>query len=675
MSEYLQKVIYLTQGDYNTLASGTENSPQSITKNGITLTNLNDNYLYVTDGKISDVDINGVISVSHGGTGVDSLLNGQVLVGNGTDPINSIAKTSINTPNTLIERDANGDFNARNITMAQGNIGSMTLSGTTIAALTIINTSGGNGLLSYKPSGWTGVSSTQWGVGTVDIQGVIRSNNSDLLHSRAGTNSVILDVGNYKTYAYALDGSNTGAALKISTQTSAYTNQIQFMNSTTKKGSIGCDNNGITGIYAASKVVLRAALDGGTTTGLEVTTTAVYPSTAITLGTASNKWSTIYGTTFDGAILKLHQGAAANPSLSGNARIEFDYSDGQPVVISYTPNDSYRSPAGLKIMGGTSATPAWLEVEGNIYAAEFNGNLNGNATSATTASNLASITSTDAATSSATWRRLWISYNDNTTGRPAYTDNLAYQTSTNTLKTPHLLIEHASGGSAEMHITYSSTIDYWWGVDTANENHGLYDVKASKWILSAGAANTWTFVGNVTGNVSGSSGSCTGNAATATKTGNAAIWLYPENTNEINFGGTNTSTTIFLGYREKDSRTIPTKFVFGSSTGTADLQTKTVYLGSGTTSYVSSTQYTGNAATASKISAKLAATTKTYLLGTSTAITATAANVDITGDTGVYLTTTAGELSATRYSWNVSDTEKAYTVYNTTDDSIDFIFI
>lgn len=40
----------------------------------------------------------------------------------------------------------------------------------------------------------------------------------------------------------------------------------------------------------------------------------------------------------------------------------------------------------------------------------------------------------------------------------------------------------------------------WLGVGTANENHGLYDDKAGKWILSAGSANTWTFVGNVTGN-------------------------------------------------------------------------------------------------------------------------------------------------------------------------------
>jgi len=47
--------------------------------------------------------------------------------------------------------------------------------------------------------------------------------------------------------------------------------------------------------------------------------------------------------------------------------------------------DSYRYPAGLKLIGGTSASPAWLEVEGNVYAAAFKGN----ADTATTATNLA----------------------------------------------------------------------------------------------------------------------------------------------------------------------------------------------------------------------------------------------------------------------------------------------
>lgn len=50
-----------------------------------------------------------------------------------------------------------------------------------------------------------------------------------------------------------------------------------------------------------------------------------------------------------------------------------------------------------------------------------------------------------------------------------------------------------------------------------------------------------------------------------TKVGVSTIWLYPENSNEINFGGTNTSSNIFFGYRAKDSRVKPTVFVFGNN--------------------------------------------------------------------------------------------------------------
>lgn len=50
-----------------------------------------------------------------------------------------------------------------------------------------------------------------------------------------------------------------------------------------------------------------------------------------------------------------------------------------------------------------------------------------------------------------------------------------------------------------------------------------------------------------------------------TKVGVSTIWLYPENNNEINFGGTNTSDIIFFGYRAKDSRVKPTAFVFGNN--------------------------------------------------------------------------------------------------------------
>lgn len=50
-----------------------------------------------------------------------------------------------------------------------------------------------------------------------------------------------------------------------------------------------------------------------------------------------------------------------------------------------------------------------------------------------------------------------------------------------------------------------------------------------------------------------------------TKVGISDIWLYPEHSNEINFGGTNTSSNIFFGYRAKDSRVKPIVFVFGNN--------------------------------------------------------------------------------------------------------------
>ena len=47
--------------------------------------------------------------------------------------------------------------------------------------------------------------------------------------------------------------------------------------------------------------------------------------------------------------------------------------------------------------------------------------------------------------------------------------------------------------------------------------------------------------------------------------------VYSEKNNEVNFGGSNNSNTIYFGYRAKDSKPIPSNFVFGSRTGTATL--------------------------------------------------------------------------------------------------------
>ena len=60
-----------------------------------------------------------------------------------------------------------------------------------------INWSGSIGMLACAPStGWTGISSTQWGVGAIAYQGVIRTNNNDILHYKSGTTYKIWDESN-----------------------------------------------------------------------------------------------------------------------------------------------------------------------------------------------------------------------------------------------------------------------------------------------------------------------------------------------------------------------------------------------------------------------------------------------------------------------------------------------
>ncbi|MBQ5395854.1 MAG: hypothetical protein IIU59_03115, partial [Alistipes sp.] len=76
-----------------------------------------------------------------------------------------------------------------------------TLTGDLVLTQGVRIMSGGQAMLVYKPSGLTGISRTQWGVGAIDIQGVIRSSASDLLHRRgiSGQSYAILDEYNATT--------------------------------------------------------------------------------------------------------------------------------------------------------------------------------------------------------------------------------------------------------------------------------------------------------------------------------------------------------------------------------------------------------------------------------------------------------------------------------------------
>ena len=93
MSEYLQKIIYLTTEQYNLLKSGTPVGGQ---------TKIEDNYLYVTGDSFNIEDISGILPISKGGTGLNSLPSG-LLYGDGTNNITSklIASSIQNNANTI----------------------------------------------------------------------------------------------------------------------------------------------------------------------------------------------------------------------------------------------------------------------------------------------------------------------------------------------------------------------------------------------------------------------------------------------------------------------------------------------------------------------------------------------------------------------------------------------
>ena len=71
-----------------------------------------------------------------------------------------------------------------------------------------------------------------------------------------------------------------------------------------------------------------------------------------------------------GNITISHATSADMSAGSANPKITFSEGGSQPVHLIYTDYDSYRAPAGLKVIGGASATPAWFEVEGEVYASK-----------------------------------------------------------------------------------------------------------------------------------------------------------------------------------------------------------------------------------------------------------------------------------------------------------------
>ena len=417
------------------------------------------------------------------------------------------------------------------------------------------------------------------------------------------------------------------------------------------------------------------------------------------------------------------------------------------------------------------------------------------------AGKLTSLTTSDNASSTATWRYVWFSYNDLVTGRPAYSDKLVYQTSTNTLKidTGTLTATQYSGNAATATTATNATL--------LKPIASTTTASASTWSIPSGSYQVWGEKFSDTRLKYTPSG---GSETTVTDTGDWTIWLTPDATankatlnmridgtyygsfsgnltgtattatnlaNKPSIAASGNNITITAGGKTSDAFTVPYATNAGTATtanklGTADKGsgTKPIYLadgvatecstyaggtavtlngvskaastasfyaptsagsntqilvggtpswvypgisiGAGTSSAAPTIGFTTSTSSISAQSitiastsvygvtklqdgvssdstvlaatakaAKTASTSATHTLATTTKFFVTGCTSSTTNtagddfDTGVYVTTTAGEFSAIRHSYNVAGAERAYTHYNMTDQSIDFVFV
>ena len=283
---------------------------------------------------------------------------------------------------------------------------------------------------------------------------------------------------------------------------------IVFIDDTQKQYIITSKNNNV---VTYSTYYGKAAITGVTGTGATRTLT-FSDGSEITI-TIDNVNNAEHANTADTAV---SAASATTDSSSNNivntyARIDKVYSDSDSSGyrqflgkngdssgwIRTTVNGIIPYTSGYHSSLGTSSwyfSEAYIQnIHGYLY-----GNISGSSTSCSgnslTASKLTNLAGSDTASSSTTWRKVWFSYDDGITGRPALIDSFAYQTSTNTLKVPNLTL---SGNATINGTTTISTLTV---NGKASFNNGL----------------TGTLTGNLIGNANTAS-SCSGNAATATK--------------------------------------------------------------------------------------------------------------------------------------------------------------
>lgn len=237
MSDYLQKIVYLTKEQYNQLITSQN---QTITV-GSTTHQYNANNLYfTTDDNIAVTDLgdNFILPVTKGGTGKTEFAAGALLVGQGSGAtqFGEVSATNSNIVNTIVQRDSNGNFSAGTITASL-----FSGSGASLTNLNGSNISSGTVPFARLP---TGTGSSQVAKG-------------DHTHSYAGSSSA----GGAATSANALNFVHTNEILigNTNAQAGIHINHRRVLNGATTGNTAITDYYFKNGNGATTGVTVHAA--------------------------------------------------------------------------------------------------------------------------------------------------------------------------------------------------------------------------------------------------------------------------------------------------------------------------------------------------------------------------------------------------------------------------------
>lgn len=217
---------------------------------------------------------------------------------------------------------------------------------------------------------------------------------------------------------------------------------------------------------------------GAITKYTDFTTGATLPS-----GYTVKQTMTIDNTDMQGTITGTLNG---NASSATKASYVLDYNNSTPVYFGYSTS-GLESCSWLGAWDATTSGQYRLRAISPSKLSVSYANSAGSASSATVAGKISDLTENDLASSSTTWRRIWMSYSNNVTGRPAYDDRFAIQTSTGTLKAPTFQ------GNLSGNATTATTATNASNADKLDNYHATSFMGLTETWLDASALNTSTY--------------------------------------------------------------------------------------------------------------------------------------------------------------------------------------